>query len=203
MPSARQCALCHDDADAEKTKKKKEDDAEETKKSRDEGKKLVIRKIEPVQPQKVAPPAPPSGSIRLGAFLRFANFAKLTEIAAEVAAGGQTPDVVVWAKSDSGFDHVRIAVVLPKEEAVQQGKRGAHLEIAEATGKFESLAQYIGKKILYDEVMGHKSQDPKRGGYDHERAVRTAALNDVLVEADEHLRAAEARRRAKFAGNKK
>lgn len=151
-----------------------------------------IRKIELVQVEEAAPPAPPSGSMRLSKLLHFPNVAALTYAAIEAAEKGAALDVVVWSKSSSGFDHVRIVVVLESKR-----EKWAHLEITEATGKFENLAQYIGQQILYGEVMGHKDSIPPG------RALRTAALNAVLVEADQHLREAEAKRKAQFPSKNK
>jgi len=147
-----------------------------------------IRKIELVQ---VAPPAsPPRGSIGLFKFLNISGAAHLARCAAEVVAKGGTPDVVVWSKSDSRFDLVRIMVMTYEgrdrnEERVQL----ARLEISEATGKYGNLARYVGKKLYPAEVLGKRDSIPS------ERVDATKALNEVLLEANQRLVEADAKKR--------
>ena len=155
-----------------------------------------IRRLDASQLEQSAPvrQPPPSGSISLNAFLnKFPNSAALAYHADELAKAGTPADVVVWSRSNSGFDYVRIGVV------VTEGKRRdgsptlrAHLCVTEATGKFEeSLSSHVGKTLFCDEVLGRSAKSISA-----DRAPATMALNAVLVEADEILKKAIARKKA-------
>jgi hypothetical protein len=144
---------------------------------------------------------PPRGSIGLRRFLKFNFPGQLTGLAREIVEKGSTPDVVVWSKSNSGFNELRIEVVIVEGEN-KEGKPVLlpNLTITKANGKFEVLAQYIGQEFWYAEVMGFPDKDGKaRQIRDEKRAFRTKALNDVLIEANQRFDDAEARKNARSA----
>ena len=157
---------------------------------------LGIRKIEIAQVEQPATPAPsaPRGTIHPREFLALFHSKQLTDIAQKIIARGGIPDVVIWTRTNSGFDHVRIKVV------VEEGRKGrearSHLEIAEAIGRYKELAQYIGQMVLFVEVKNLPDKDGKLRQIPHERGASTMALNKVFLEAKKHLAEGEARRKA-------
>ncbi|OGZ07603.1 MAG: hypothetical protein A3C93_02195 [Candidatus Lloydbacteria bacterium RIFCSPHIGHO2_02_FULL_54_17] len=159
-----------------------------------------IRKIEIVPV--ALPPSPPSGSIGLRRFLRLVHPGQLTDLAKEVVEKGAVPDVVVWSKSSTGFDHARVEVVLVNGKD-RQGNPMQHpnLKVTEAMGRrYENLSGHIGRELRYGEVMNFVGRDGKpRYPIDRVSEGRrdaTVALNAVLVEALQRLLEAEARKQA-------
>jgi hypothetical protein len=116
----------------------------------------------------------PHGTIQPGQLFTL-NAYLMGDVARKIAGLGQHPEVLLYTPRDTGYDVLRIAVM------VKGGGKKAFLAITSATGSYaEKFGGYIGENIFLDELGGRSEVPPNR-------AERTKAVHEVLSQVIEKI----------------
>lgn len=125
----------------------------------------------------------PHGTIQPGQLFTL-NPYQMGDVARKIAGLGQHPEVLLYTPVESGYDILRIAVMVKGG-----GGKKAFLAITSATGSYaEKFGSYIGEVIFLDE-LGGKSEVPPN------RAERTKAVHEVLSQVIEKIQASVAKKK--------
>ncbi|MDO8624257.1 MAG: hypothetical protein Q7R54_02785 [bacterium] len=110
----------------------------------------------------------------------------LARIAVRIAERKEEPSFVVFARTEKGFDHVRVAV-RTKPSGRDEALLVAHFVITEATGHYADLLQYKDEAIHFGPLL--RGKPTPRG-----EEKRTDALREVIAEAANAINESIARR---------